>query len=193
MSFDGNIGLTMIVCHMTAFAAIEPMKEMNSSSFARAVYTILLRYGLPQLVTTDPYSKFKGKFKQALETLKMQHPLSARGNHNANLVERFNRYLSLGLRVFNNNDRETNCDRHAPFCWTQTRNCTIRAWIPSNPLKLELQIPKIAAVIDTKFLLWRHCVVYHVWWTSWVLVIVLNNGSALSDRHVCWYFDLPSL
>jgi hypothetical protein len=43
MSFDGNIGLMIVVCHMTGFAAIEPMEEMNSSSFARAVYTILLR------------------------------------------------------------------------------------------------------------------------------------------------------
>jgi hypothetical protein len=107
MSFDGNIGLMVVVCHMTGFAAIEPMKEMNSSSFARAVYTILLRYGLPQLVITDPDSKFKGNFKEAFATLKMQHYLSARGNHNAILVERFNRYLNSGLRVFNN-DRETN-------------------------------------------------------------------------------------
>jgi hypothetical protein len=106
-SFDGNIGLMIVVCHMTGFTAIEPMKEMNSSSFARAVYTILLRYGLPQLVITDPDSKFKGNFKEAFATLKIQHYLSARGNHNAILVERFNRYLNSGLRVFNN-DRETN-------------------------------------------------------------------------------------
>jgi hypothetical protein len=44
----------IVVCHMTGFAAIEPMEEMNSSSFARAVYSILLRYGLSQLVITDP-------------------------------------------------------------------------------------------------------------------------------------------
>jgi hypothetical protein len=73
MSFDGNVGLMIVVCRMTGFAAIEPMKEMNSSSFARAVYTILLRYGLPQLVITDPDSKFKGNFKEAFEILKIQH------------------------------------------------------------------------------------------------------------------------
>jgi hypothetical protein len=86
MSFDGNIGLMIVVCDMTSFAAIEPMKEMNSSSIARAIYTILFRYGLPQLVITDPDSKFKRNFKQAFETLKIQHRLSARGNHNAILV-----------------------------------------------------------------------------------------------------------
>ena len=42
MAFDGNIGLMIVVYHMTGFAAIELMKEMNASSFATAVYTILL-------------------------------------------------------------------------------------------------------------------------------------------------------
>jgi hypothetical protein len=106
-SFDGYTGLMIVVCHMTGFAAIEPMKDMNSSAFARAVYSILLRYGLSQVVITDPDSKFKGNFKEAFATLKIQHHLSARGNHNAILVERFNRYLNAGLRVFNN-DRATN-------------------------------------------------------------------------------------
>jgi hypothetical protein len=88
MSFDGNVGLMIVVCHMSGFAAIEPMKEMNSSSFARAAYTILLRYGLPQLVITDPDSKFKGNFKEEFQILKIQHHLSARGNHNAILSKR---------------------------------------------------------------------------------------------------------
>jgi hypothetical protein len=106
-SFDGYIGLMIVVCHMTGFATIEPLKEMNSSSFAKSVYAILLRYGLSQLVITDPDSKFKGIFKEAFSILKIQHHLSARRNHNAILVERFNRYWNSGLRVFNN-DRDTN-------------------------------------------------------------------------------------
>ena len=32
--------------------------------------------------------------------LKLQHHLSAKGNHNAILVERFNRFLNSGLRIF---------------------------------------------------------------------------------------------
>lgn len=104
MPFDGNIGLMIAICHMTGSAAIEPVNKIISSSFARAVYTILLQYGLlPQLmIITDPDSKFKGKFKQAFETLKMQHHLSARERHNAILVKLFNCYLNLGLHVFNN-------------------------------------------------------------------------------------------
>ena len=107
-SHGGYIGLMIVVCHMTGFAAIQPMKVMDSSSFANAVYSILLRYGLSQLVITDPDSKFKGNFKEAFNTtLKIDHHMSARGNHNAILVERFNRYLNSGLRVFAG-DRDTN-------------------------------------------------------------------------------------
>jgi hypothetical protein len=60
MSFDGYIGLMIVVCHMTGFAAIKLIKEMNSASFAKSVYTILFRYGLSHTVITDPGSKFKG-------------------------------------------------------------------------------------------------------------------------------------
>jgi hypothetical protein len=58
-SFDGFSGLMIVVCHTVGFAAIQPLKDMNSTSFAKAVYTILLRYGLSQMVITDPDSKFK--------------------------------------------------------------------------------------------------------------------------------------
>jgi hypothetical protein len=58
--FDGHINLIIIVCHMMGFTAIKPINDMNSSSFTKAVCTILLRYGLAGCVITDPYSKFKG-------------------------------------------------------------------------------------------------------------------------------------
>jgi hypothetical protein len=63
--------------------------------------------GLSQMVITDPDSKFKGEFKATFDLLGIQHHLSARGNHNAILVERFNKFLNSGLRVFDN-DRGTN-------------------------------------------------------------------------------------
>jgi hypothetical protein len=59
------------------------------------------------MVITDPDSKFKGEFKATFEMLGTQHHLSARGNHNATLVERFNKFLNSGLRVFDD-DRGTN-------------------------------------------------------------------------------------
>jgi hypothetical protein len=106
-SFDGYIGLMIVCCHMTGFAAIEPLKDMNSTSFSKAIYVIMLRYGLSQCIITDPDAKFKGQFKECCSILKIKHHLSARGHHDAILVERFNKFLNAGLRVFNN-DRDTN-------------------------------------------------------------------------------------
>jgi hypothetical protein len=102
-SFDGFTGLMIVVEDMTGFVAIEPIKEMNLSSFARSVYVILLRYGLSHTVITGPDSKFKGQFKEAFATLKIHYHLSARGHQDAILVEQFNRFVNAGLQVFNNN------------------------------------------------------------------------------------------
>ena len=105
--FDGNTALMVILCHMTGFAAIEPIAKKDSQTFAQAVYKIFLRYGMPHLIITDADSKFKGEFKDMAELLKLKHHTVAKGNHNAIFVERFNRFLNSGLRVFNN-DRGTN-------------------------------------------------------------------------------------
>jgi hypothetical protein len=101
------MGLMIIMCQMTGFVAIKPLKEMNSTSFAKASYTIQLRYGLSHLMIIDADSKFKGEFVKAAELLKIKlHPV-ARGNHDAILVERFNRFLNSSLLMFNN-DRKSN-------------------------------------------------------------------------------------
>jgi hypothetical protein len=54
------------------------------------------------MIITDPDSKFKGESKATFELFGIQHHLSARGNHNAILVERFNKFLNSGLHVFDN-------------------------------------------------------------------------------------------
>jgi hypothetical protein len=106
-SFEGYTGLMVVMCHMTGFVAIEPIKEANAKEFARATYKVQLRYGISHLLITDPDSKFKGVFANAAKLLKIKHHMTARGNHDAVLVERFNRFLNASLKVFNN-DHETN-------------------------------------------------------------------------------------
>jgi hypothetical protein len=105
--FDGNIGPMIVLCNMAAFTAIVPIKAMTSSSFAKSVYVILLRYGLSHCVITDPDSKCKEELEKVFTTLNINHHMTARGNHNAVLVERFNQFLNSGLRVFDN-DRKLN-------------------------------------------------------------------------------------
>jgi hypothetical protein len=79
-SFDGYTGLMIVMCHMTGFTVIEPLKDMNSTTFAKAVYALQLRYGLAHLLVINADSKFKGEFIKAAELLKIKlHPV-ARGS-----------------------------------------------------------------------------------------------------------------
>ena len=41
-SFHGVTALMITLCHMTGFAAIEPLRELNAAEFARAIFTIML-------------------------------------------------------------------------------------------------------------------------------------------------------
>ena len=107
LSFDGYTGLMIIVCHMTGFAAIEPVIEATSESLAKAVYKIFMRYGLCHMIMINPDSKCKGRFKGMTALLTFQHHMCARGHHDTILVERFNRFLNSALTVFDN-DRESN-------------------------------------------------------------------------------------
>ena len=98
--FEGNTSLMIVVCHMTTFVAIEPLRECNSTTFSKAVYRIMMRYALASLIVTDPDSKFKGEFIKMCALLTIPHHMSARGNHNAIIVERFNKFLNSGMRIF---------------------------------------------------------------------------------------------
>ena len=99
-NFDGDKSLMIVTCHMTGFSAIEPVQDSNSKAFAKAVYKIMMRYGLANLIVTDPDSKFKKEFKSMCELLQIPHHLSSKGNHNAIIVERFNKFLNQGMRIF---------------------------------------------------------------------------------------------
>jgi hypothetical protein len=88
-SYEGYTGLMIVMCHMTGFVEIEPIKDANGREFAGAIYKVELRYGLSHLLITNSDSKFKGAFTNAAILLQIKHHMTARGNHNAILVERF--------------------------------------------------------------------------------------------------------
>ena len=67
----------------------------------------MMRYGLASLIVTDPDSKFKKEFKEMCSLLQIPHHMSAKGNHNAIIVERFNKFLNSGMRIFNS-ERNSN-------------------------------------------------------------------------------------
>ena len=102
VGFDGDTAEMIVCCNMTTFTATESVKDLSSTGFAKAVYTIMLRFGLANLIITDPDSKFHGIFVEMCSILKIKHHFSAKGNHNAIIVERFNKFLNSSLRIFCN-------------------------------------------------------------------------------------------
>jgi hypothetical protein len=106
-SFDSYTGLMIVMCHKTGFAAIEPLKDMNSRTFAKAMYATQLQYELAHMLVINADSKFKGEFIKAAKLLKIKRHPVAQGTHNTSIVKRFNRFLNLLILVFNN-DRKSN-------------------------------------------------------------------------------------
>ena len=51
----------------------------------------MMRYGLVTLIITDPDAKFKKEFKEMCTLLKIPQHVISKGNHNAIIVERFNK------------------------------------------------------------------------------------------------------
>ena len=66
MIFAGTVSLMIVMDHLTGFVAIEELKDKSSTSFTQAVYKIMLRYGIAQMIVTDADLKFKGEFKKWL-------------------------------------------------------------------------------------------------------------------------------
>ena len=101
-SFDGDVALFIVLDHMTSFAVIEPVRETNSKSFAKALMRILLTHGLCHTVIIDADSKFRATFAEVTDLLHLNKHELAKGNHKAMLVERFNRYLNKVMKIFSN-------------------------------------------------------------------------------------------
>jgi hypothetical protein len=107
-SFDGPRSLMVVMDHMSTFVIVEPLpNELNSTTFAKALYKVLLQFGLAHTCVVDADSKFQAEFTETLKLLKIHRYPLARGNHNGMLVERFNRFLNDSLTIFLN-DRGTN-------------------------------------------------------------------------------------
>ena len=106
-AFDGHKALFIVLDHMSSFAVIEPVQQLNSDSFTKALMKILLSHGLCHTVIVDADSKFKATFTEVIKLLHLNKHEISKGNHQVMLVERFNRYLNKVLKIFNN-ERGTN-------------------------------------------------------------------------------------
>ena len=92
-SFDGYKALFILLDHMTSFAVVEPLSQLNSDSFSKAMVKIILQHGLCHTVILDADSKFKATFTEVINNLHLNKYELSKGNHQAMLLERFNKYL----------------------------------------------------------------------------------------------------
>ena len=105
--FDGYKSLYIVLDHMTALAVIQPVQQLNSDSFLNDFMKILLQHGLCHTEFIDADSKFKATFSEMIDKLQLNKYELSKGNHQAMLVERFNKYLNKTMKIFTN-ERGTN-------------------------------------------------------------------------------------
>jgi hypothetical protein len=106
--FKGSTHYLVACCGMCTFAAMEPIANTNSVSYASAITKIILQYGFcHSTIVLDKDSKFFGICREALDLLKINCHVLSGGNHNPMLVKRINRYLNQGLRIMCN-ERDSN-------------------------------------------------------------------------------------
>ena len=98
--YEGDTALMIVLCHMTTFATIEPLETLISVTFSKTIYKIMTGYRLAALIVTNHNFKFKGQFKEMWNLLNIPHHMSTEGNHNTVTVERFNKFLNSGMKIF---------------------------------------------------------------------------------------------
>ena len=99
-NYAGDKGFLIAACGMCTFAVAEPVSEPSSTTYAQALSMIMLRFGLAHTIVLDKDSKFYATFKQTCELLQINVHTVSSENHNPMIVERVNRYLNKGLKIF---------------------------------------------------------------------------------------------
>jgi hypothetical protein len=100
--FKGSTHYLVACCGMCTFAAMEPIANAISTSYASAIMKIILRYGFCHTIVLDKDSNFFGVCREAMDLLQINCHVLSGGNHNPMLVKRINRYLNQGLQIMCN-------------------------------------------------------------------------------------------
>jgi hypothetical protein len=100
--FEGSTHYLIGCCGMCTFAAMEPISNANSTTYASAIMKMILCYGFCHTIVLDKDSNFFGVCCKALDLLKINCHVLSGGNHNPMLVERVNQHLNQGLRIMCN-------------------------------------------------------------------------------------------
>jgi hypothetical protein len=105
--FDGEVAFMNCLDGMTAYAISEPLREMTSNEFAKAIMKISLQHGIPHTLVVDKDTKFMGVFLDTVKLLNLNIHVASGGHHDPVLTERIHKYYNKALKIFTN-ERGTN-------------------------------------------------------------------------------------
>lgn len=99
---SGHQYLLTIMCTATRFPEAVPLRTLKAKVVVKELLKFCTTFGLPKVIQTDQGSNFTSKvFKQALETLGIQHQMStAYHPESQGALERFHQTLKTMLRQY---------------------------------------------------------------------------------------------
>ena len=125
---------------MCTFAVAETVPESNLTTYAQALLMIILRFLLAQTIELDKDIKFYAVFAQYFLLLDLNVHAVSSENYDAIIVERVNRYLNKGLKIFTQKRKTPAVSREAIllliYAWTScpvpltdiTRSMIVCGW-----------------------------------------------------------------
>ena len=99
LGFSGHKNFMVVICGLCTFACQEPLREMNSTTFADAIMKIMLANGLAHTIIVDKDSKFMGVFAQTIKLLQINFHVASGGNHDPVFTERLFVYYNKSLKI----------------------------------------------------------------------------------------------
>lgn len=119
----GNIGILIVLDHLTKYHWLQPLKKFNSQLIKDFLEKqIFHSYGVPEYIVSDNGSQFKSNELNAFFTsLGIQHIYTAVYSPQSNASERVNRSLIAAIRFYLKNDH-TKWDDHLSSISCALRN-----------------------------------------------------------------------
>lgn len=127
-SKSGNIGVLIIVDHLTKFLFLQPLRKFTSGLICDYLRKFVFPvFGVPETVLTDNGSQFRsGIFESFLTGFGVRHVCTAIYSPQSNSSERVNRSVLASIRAYIGNDH-TNWDCNLPEICAALRSTVHRS------------------------------------------------------------------
>ena len=100
-SKKGNIGLLVVLDHLTKFPLVKPLKKLNAQLIGNFLQELFATFGVPEFIVSDNGQQFRSRhFQTLLEKAGVKHTFTALYSPQANASERINRTIVTGIRTY---------------------------------------------------------------------------------------------